>query len=36
MPNVGGKKFSYTKAGKKAAQQYAKKKKKNMRKMRRA
>ncbi len=36
MPNVGGKKFSYTKAGKMAAKKYAKKTGKKMKKTRRA
>ncbi len=36
MPNVGGKKFKYTKAGKMAAKKYAKKTGKKMRKTRRA
>ena len=32
MPNVGGKKFSYTKKGKQAAKKYAKKTGKKMKK----
>ena len=35
MPKVGGKKFSYTKAGKKAAKSYAKKAGKKITKTRR-